>query len=415
MRKSIIITSAFLLITFVVTAQSHYMPGKIVTQNGDTLRGYIDNEQWRSNPQKIKFRKGEEGTPTQTYGISDIRYFSVDGQDAYIRAYVKEDMNPIETEYITAGSKDTTLSDTVFLKVLVLGSRLSLFALTDAKDHYYISSEPDQYDELVYRFYLNQNEQGDTKIDEVDGFRNQLSVYVQGKDSLAMISHLEKLTYAEMPLTKMVVALNGQGQAKVVNNATIKKGIGVYGYGSVGASISSLSFSGMNVGTVGMPFNHPLTPVIEAGVDFQSRQNWGDLGLRLSLAYWSAAFKGQVVHGGETDAYQLTMHVWSPSADVIYAFYRTKHLRLYAGVGISLNECSYPTHNYSVNASYTQYSDTQLIDPEKSWISLHYMVGAKIARHLGVEVEATPTAAITSYTEFSASVSNYAAKVLYYF
>lgn len=299
MRKLLVLTITLCLSVPSLFAQSHYQPGNIVTNNGDTLHGYIDNQQWRSNPQKIKFRKTAEGPATQIFGLQDLRYFSVDGEDAYLRAVVKEDMNPIETDYLNPTTKDSTLTDTVFLKILVVGKRVSLFGLTDSKNHFYISTMPDQYDELVYRIYLTQTEEGTNRLEEVAGFRNQLSMYVEGKDSLSMMTHLEKLTYAESPLTKMVVALNGQDASRVVNANTTKRGIGVYGYGSLGASISSLNFSGQQVLTVGMPFNHPLSLVLEAGIDFQSRQNWGDLALRLSIAYWSANFKGSVTNGGK--------------------------------------------------------------------------------------------------------------------
>jgi hypothetical protein len=190
-----------------VHAQSHFQPGKVLPNTGDTLRGEIDYGNWAVNPRTIRFRSGPGGA--HVYSVADLRYFEVDGMDSYFRAPVTKDMRPIaESGMAMAGSSDTTAQDTVWLRVLVQGKRLSLFELIDSKPHFYIQDTPGVYTELRYQRFLR-TDMVDV-IQEDNGFQNQLMVYLPDSGSKGLQMRIEHASYSEGSLTRMVSALNGQ-------------------------------------------------------------------------------------------------------------------------------------------------------------------------------------------------------------
>jgi hypothetical protein len=416
MTKLIVCTSLLLATALFSSAQSHFQPGSIVTEKGDTLHGYIDDQQWRANPKKIKFRQGEEGSPVQSYGLQDITYFSIDGQDTYVRAFVKEDMNPV-AQVAATELKDATLQDTVFLKALVVGNRLSLYALTDAKDHYYISDGPGHFEELIYKVKIVQLDNGGSREDADNEFRHQLFVYLPNEDSVTMAESIEGLSFSERPLMKAVKDLNGSSNTTYINQHAQANPIKAKFYLGAGVSTSSLSFTGNDEGARPISFNHPVGPVGELGVDFTTSQHWGDIALRLSVAYWTASFSGNENDGQGTDTYKLSMSTITPAVDVLYSFYKTKTMRVYIGLGVGINEASYPTNTYVSTDTSIIASDrsTTHATPAKSWMSLHYRVGTKIANHLGLEIEAIPGGSLSNHAYFIGKVANYSLKVLYYF
>ncbi len=369
------------------------------------------------NPRRIKFRQGEVGSPNQSFGIHDIKSFSIDGQDAYVRAFVKEDMNPVVTDANATDLVDSSMQDTVFLKVLVLGKRLSLYALTDSKDHYYISDGPGHFEELIYKVHIVQLETGGTREDAENQFHHQLFVYLPDEDSVSMATRIESLPFSERPLMKAVKDLNGVSNTTFIDQHSFTNPIKIQVYLGAGISSSSLSFTGNDNGATPMSFNHSTGPVGELGLDFTSSQKWGDIGLRLSIAYWTASFSGKESDGLGADTYKLSMSTITPSLDVIYSFYKSKTMRLYAGLGLGINEASFPTNTYvSTNSSIisTDKNNIQPI-PAKSWLNAHYRIGTKIANHFGAEVEAIPTGSMTNHGYFNGKVANYSLKVLYYF
>jgi hypothetical protein len=417
MRKLSVCTSLLLSIVLSTSAQSHFQPGWIVTEKGDTLHGNIDDPQWRTNPKRIKFRRSEDGSPTQTYGFQDITYFSIDGQDAYIRAFVKEDMSPVDPGTNPVDIRDTVIQDTVFLKVLVTGKRLSLYALTDSKDHYYISDGSGHFDELIYKVRTVQLDNGGTREDVVNEFRHQLFVFLPDQDSVSMAERIESLPFSERPLMRAVKDLNGSSNTTFVNQGAESSFITTQFYLGAGVSTSSLSFAGNDQGAKPMSFNHSAGPVGEFGVDFTSNQKWGDIALRLSVTYWSASFSGTESDGQGTDTYKLSMSTITPSVDVIYSFYKTKAMKLFVGLGVGLNVASYPTSTYVQNDPNIIAQDRYDLHPSpaKSWLNAHYRVGARIKRHFGVEIEAIPTGSLTNSVNFKGKVADYSLKALYYF
>ena len=86
----------------------------LVINNGDTLHGWILYKGWEGVPKSIDFSLDSLSKQTITYRATDLRYYQIGRAEAYEKAIIP---------------KDSLTSDTVLLRLLVRGSRLSLYKL----------------------------------------------------------------------------------------------------------------------------------------------------------------------------------------------------------------------------------------------------------------------------------------------
>ena len=145
-----------IFLSVVCYSQSSYQEGFVVTKSGDSLRGWIDYRQWSKNPTAIKFKRDLASNNPTTYTVDDLALFEIVGRDRYLKAAVTKDMRPVEISelrYATDNVVSYTVSDTVFLRVLLEG-KISLYELNDKKSHFYVREEGKDYLELMYIVHL---------------------------------------------------------------------------------------------------------------------------------------------------------------------------------------------------------------------------------------------------------------------
>ncbi len=395
-----------------VHAQSHFQPGKVLPNTGDTLRGEIDYGNWAVNPRTIRFRSGPGGA--HVYSVADLRYFEVDGMDSYFRAPVTKDMRPIaESGMAMAGSSDTTAQDTVWLRVLVQGKRLSLFELIDSKPHFYIQDTPGVYTELRYQRFLR-TDMVDV-IQEDNGFQNQLMVYLPDSGSKGLQMRIEHASYSEGSLTRMVSALNGQQPVHRPGGTDFRFYAGA---GILSGSLKFTTSAGNIVPVIGMPFSHPISPSGYIGLDMVRRRNRGDLGLRVELGYWAATYKGTSDNPGGYNYYAtIKQSTIAPFVGLAYYFYRERDFRLFVLLGTAMNISTYPTSQVvtiypgSNSPPYTQPQGLQGF-----WFEPQLRVGAQLFDKMSIEaIGAFFNNVVTDYELYKGATSQYGLKVSYYF
>ena len=66
-----------LILTTSLFSQQNFVPGYIIQQGGDTLKGFIDYRNWAKNPAKIKFKKTEQAA------VTEYKPFDILGQPLY--------------------------------------------------------------------------------------------------------------------------------------------------------------------------------------------------------------------------------------------------------------------------------------------------------------------------------------------
>ena len=442
MRK-ILFALSLSLFSLLLTAQTNFKPGIVIPANGDTLKGWIDYSNWRVNPRKIEFRSAPEDKSSVYYTVREIQYFEITGEDAYRRAIVTKDMRPARADQITPETRDTIENDTAFLRILVRGSQLSLFELTDSKQHFYVQETGDVPRELIYRFNAGA-ELG--QVYEQDLFKDQLKKYLPENSANTVERKIDKARYAVQDLSRIVLELNGGASANGTgssngNNAMTGTGsAGANGavlmggsgrrklktefFGSVGLDYSKLTFSGDNViAAQSLHYNNSLSPIVSVGLDVLSNRNLNDLTLRVELAYSQHTYKGTlhsinpIIGYQQDETFTLTQKNFSPAVSGLYNFRRSKKIRPYVGAGVALNVSSYSRNLYTlVSSDRPHYNDTtnNYLDADKNWVSVFLRAGVRVDRHWEAGVTGNIIGHITTFDHYTASPRTFSLRVAYF-
>jgi hypothetical protein len=141
--------------------QKNYLPGIVITQKGDTLRGFIDYLNWEKNPDKISF-KAPENTKEIEFNPLSISVFSV-RNEVYVSAIVQaEDSHQLEysPNQIKESDYDPEIKirmDTIFLQAMFQGTKNLYYSYDKkGKTQFYIKQYPD-FELLMYKKYLKNN------------------------------------------------------------------------------------------------------------------------------------------------------------------------------------------------------------------------------------------------------------------
>lgn len=199
-----------------VFGQKNYQPGIIVTNDSDTVVGYIDYQQWERNPSSINF-KTIIATKQKNYFPDDLVSFEV-SDDIYISREIEVTKSPRKTDNISYDVEYPTETKQAFVLVLVSGSG-SLYKYVDemGTDHYYIETQEQPLLELIYfKYYKKIN--GTRVIKENTKYKGQLIAYLN--DCPSIIDKINKTIYKSEALKKMVIKYN---QCKNINDIYVKE------------------------------------------------------------------------------------------------------------------------------------------------------------------------------------------------
>src|SRR5262249_29888046 len=125
-------------LSFHAKAQDHYLPGYIVLRSGDTLHGFINDKEWKTNPKSIEFKKSENENAS-TYTPLNITSFRITSGNWYFSFIGPLEQSPWQTNQLDHESKLDTLRDTLFARALIVGHANLLYAFDDRHgDHFFI-------------------------------------------------------------------------------------------------------------------------------------------------------------------------------------------------------------------------------------------------------------------------------------
>lgn len=186
-------------------SQNNYKSGEIVTLNGETIKGQIDDREWVRNPTQINFiRNGNSNK--ETYNASEIAEFLIEDRLHYQSHIIRYDNSPYRTEKLNFESGPDWITDTVFLQCHILGY-MSLFSFNDInfKTHFFLSKNQENPFELIHRFYLkweNKNGERDKVIMEKKEYIGQLNYYFA--DCLSLKNNFNDLKYKLKALKTLI-------------------------------------------------------------------------------------------------------------------------------------------------------------------------------------------------------------------
>src|SRR5579872_2331963 len=181
MKQSLKILVSIGLIVFLSQhsfGQARLVRSLIVLNNGDSLRGWIRYRGWERLPRSISFSRDSSVRHLTGYGIGDLRYFEIAGVEAYERAIIR---------------KDSVGLDTVFLRLLVKGQKLSLYK--GNSDLFYVREQGGIYEEavpFVLKTYAEKYELS-SLFSEIDAADNNESAFI--RIVMELNSHSGAITY----------------------------------------------------------------------------------------------------------------------------------------------------------------------------------------------------------------------------
>ena len=310
----------------------------LVTNNGDTLHGWIVYKGWERMPRSVHFSQDSLSKRTVTYRSTDLRYCQIGGAEAYEKAIIP---------------KDSLASDTVLLRLLVRGPKLSLYKL--GSEQYFIRVRDGAYE-------------------EASAFR--LNTYAEKYDLSSLFPRINAAGTDESKLIKIVITLNGNDRAETFTMPVIANKL--HWFFGAGAGISDMSISGDKsyLGQIGFS-NTIAAPYLLLGFDYLFSRGVGPWGLRLEVSYFQATYKASGVSTGtELDHinYTLEQHNFSPAAYVLCHFINRRQLKIYAAAGIGANFSGYPQNTYheTFPSSSTTYN---YADMTGFWLSANLKLG----------------------------------------
>lgn len=135
-----------------INAQIRFEKGFVVTNAGDTVRGFIKVWESANNPHGIQFKVSPESEPV-TYTTDHLSYFSVMGSH-FQRFDIGITMHSVELRKAPAFEIPPAVKRPLFLKLIHKGATASLYSYQDKlKLRFFLAHAWNNYqpDELIYR------------------------------------------------------------------------------------------------------------------------------------------------------------------------------------------------------------------------------------------------------------------------
>lgn len=146
------ILALFLLLSTYLLEAANFQPGYIVNLRGDTLKGFIDYQDWSFNPFEITFKTGKNRLAVN-YHADDLKGFGV-MERQYVATPVQKEVSPFRDGALEKDPNLHLVTDTVFLQVLIGGDKPLLYLKDwNDKEHFYIF-EDSAYVLLLHKTYV---------------------------------------------------------------------------------------------------------------------------------------------------------------------------------------------------------------------------------------------------------------------
>jgi hypothetical protein len=299
MKPKPTLLSTLILLSGICFAQPNYLPGYIIDNNLDTIRGFINYRNWERNPEAITFITAMDH-PEQLYLVTDIKQFAV-ADEIYVSTIVDkmsiENFNGL-LEYDAAIK---TIKDTVFLQTLARGSKDLLFLKDkDGIEQFYIQGDTSLM-LLKYKKYKVDNGGGVAFV-ENKTYIGQLNLLLM--DCSSLHDKLKNIDYTKTDLAKLF-----SEYYKCTNQATpfekkeekiiIKVGV------LAGISHTNLDVNGSASSLNSIPFESSTDFSGGLSFDFILARNLGKWSLAEELLYTSYLAKGQEANPFNTAMFEL--------------------------------------------------------------------------------------------------------------
>lgn len=344
-------TLLFLLLFLpaVCFSQSNFKKGYLITATNDSLPGYINYKERSRNPTEVLFKSTPDSEP-KTYLLTDCKRYSIEGYESFERFRVNVSMGEVSLSRLSYALDSSSREETVFLKVLQSGKNVTLYSYTDhIKTRYYLLDRSMQAPaELLMLMYLSP-EGG--RVQTYGKYLSQLKAasLKYGTTDEKTLTNLKTIRYNKHDLLQVISGINGQQVERRTTPIRLFLGGGL--------DVSKGTYSGET------PYNKPgaqikqsYSPMLTMGIDLFANPDVGKLIYRAELSLLMSKFENTAMNPESFIEYQkhtFDAYGIALTPRVIYNFYNSEPLKVYAGAGFAIN---YST--YKDNIVLTQYNSS---------------------------------------------------------
>ncbi|WP_121809426.1 hypothetical protein [Mucilaginibacter kameinonensis] len=411
MKPKYLLISLLILFPFILQAQSNFKPGYVITINGQTIQGFINEKEWDTNPAIITFKTALSGAEVKNYTPNNISYFEITNSVAYQRYSGFISTDETNTAKLSTGRDSSKKQDVVFLKLQQKGPNVSLYSYNDAiKMRYFITdNKAGKTAELIFRQYFLPEMSTTTHSENeyVPQLYDLAAKYNPGSAELKRL--IENARYSLSDLKKVSQQINNLS----VDNTHYGTSPSIDFFVGAGADATTYTYSGAAPFLYSIPNKTSVAPFITAGLNFYPNYDAGRFAFRAEILYTSSSYESQVdLYYAQPEkpkgTYRLKQHEIGLGPEVLYFIYNTKDLKVYLGAGLLINLASYSGNTTTNNADASQVM-VNVIQLDKRWLSYPVKAGLLINKKLEVALSYAFPSSITDIA--SNSPYKYALKV----
>jgi hypothetical protein len=343
------------LLPLVSFSQSNFKAGYVVTLKGDTLSGYIDYREWGTNPKSIRFKSTDQ--KISVLSPEEIRYVEIPNAIAFQRYDGKITTDFINENHLEEGRDTSSKLETVFLKVLQKGPRLTLYEYSDEIKKRYFIKKPDELmpHELIYREYydINTNQTTGRTVTE-NAYQKELFQLVLFYNLLddRIKKDFDNMNYNGPDITNIVSVINGTGdKSRTITYDGGSGGKVLEFYVGAGANITQTNPNAVSAYKQAGGKNYTSTlPALDAGLNIYPNPNTKKVYFGLELAYSENAYKSvyqTTVSPYNTLNYSFNFNALSFAPSINFNVYNAEHVRLFIGGGLIVISNSYSDETFT--------------------------------------------------------------------
>ncbi len=327
--------SFILLLPVVAFSQSNYKKGFVINQNSDTVRGYINYQEWQRNPSSIAF-KSKLDASAEKFTVLDIEYFEIEGVDAYQRFKVAISLDILLPDRFRNPIDTTIKTDVVFLKIIQKGENITLFSYTDAikSRYYYLHSKNAVPLELRNKVQIDPQENTYVTIQQL--YKNQLLYLAElfNVSSSFLQKRIKKSSYTLKDIADVIGIINNlQEDGENYKRSETRFSLGI------GATKGLMKYAGDNLLAKQVTSRGTFLPSGEVGIDLILNHAAQRFILRAGLMYHTA--KSEVRRTGNTGYHLLDAQTISFIPQFIANVYNSNPISVFFAAGPALNYSSY--------------------------------------------------------------------------
>jgi|GEM_PF-747609 len=218
----------FAIVPSILFAQTNYHPGYVLKNNGDTVKGYIDQREWQESPTTIDFKTSMDDKEHLQFDPSNVKGFQITGIETYITytGLISNDRNRLPD---LPNRLDTSkIQASVFLRRLTARGYLSLYSQSDSRKTRYFVAEGNAVPvELKYNQYYTDNHDAIERA----FYRGQLIYYIDkyASGDQKLMDEASHVALEDDQLEQFIDKINGNTRSATIgtvvkNNGEILKG-----------------------------------------------------------------------------------------------------------------------------------------------------------------------------------------------